>query len=408
MQGRLLYFSRIPPQKSEAPQSNPGPDWKAFWQASGISPESLKEIPAVWAPDVAADRTFAWKGEIRGQSFEVLGASYQGKPVYFQVVGPDATPVRMVDAWTPGGYRFAAILFGILGIAVILFSSYFAYRNFRSGRGDRRGVFRFAVVVYAIELMFFTLTSHHLFDIGYEWSWLTHTIGFAAAIPLAQAVYYLALEPYVRRVWPEVLVSWARLLSGRFTDPLVGRDVFLGTLFGSVHALVWVALTASPYFLAIRGLTPNFAPGTLEATAAFAGDSLQALADGVINGIGALSVMFLLGKVTRRKWIVAVVICLLWAALSISGFNYALEVPAALLSGVLLAYVMLRLGLLATIFMFFVNTAMIFTPFTFDFNRWYAGRGVLVLLVVLGLAFYGIRAALGTQPLVAPSEESAL
>jgi serine/threonine protein kinase len=404
MQGRLFYFSRIPPQKIEPVQVSANPDWKSFWQAAGVSPESLTSITPVWAPDVSSDRIQSWKGEMQGQPFEVHAASFQGKPVFFQVVGPDPTPSRMVEPWTPGGYRFAAALFGVLGITVILFSSYFAYRNFRSGRGDRRGVFRFAASVYGIEFVFFTLTSHHLFDIGYEWNWLTHTVGFAAAIPLAQAVYYLALEPYVRRAWPELLVSWARLLSGRFTDPLVGRDVFLGILLGSVHALLWVALSASPYYFAVRGMTPNFAPGALEAMPAFLGDSLQALADGVINGMGALSVLFLLGRLTRRKWIVAVVVCLLWAALNLSGFNYSLEVPSALLSGALLAYVMLRFGLLATIFLFFSNTAMLFTPFSLDFSRWYAGRGVLVLLVVLALAFYGMRVSLGSRPLVSASE----
>ena len=404
MQGRLFYFSRIPPQKIEPVPVNANPDWKPFWQAAGVSPESLTSITPVWAPDVASDRIQSWKGEMQGQPFEVHAASFQGKPVYFQVVGPDATPSRMVEPWTPGGYRFAAALFGVLGITVILFSSYFAYRNFRSGRGDRRGVFRFAAAVYGIEFIFFALTSHHLFDIGYEWNWLTHTVGFAAAIPLAQAVYYLALEPYVRRAWPELLVSWARLLSGRFTDPLVGRDVFLGILLGSVHALLWVSLSASPYYFAVRGMTPNFVPGALEAMPAFLGDSLQAIADAVINGMGALSVLFLLGRLTRRKWIVAVVVCLLWAALNISGFNYALELPVAFLSGALLAYVLLRLGLLATIFLFFSNAALLFTPFSLDFSRWYAGRGVLVLLVVVGLAFYGMRVSLGSRPLVSTSE----
>jgi len=405
MQGRLLYFSRIPPQKIEPTSTNVNPDWKPFWMAAGISPEVLTSIAPAWAPDVASDRTFSWKGEMQGHLFEVHAASFQGKPVYFQVVGPDPTPSRMVGAWTSGGFRFVAPLFGLLGTTVILFSAYFAYRNFRSGRGDRRGVFRFAAAVYGIEFIFFTLTSHHLFDIAYEWNWLGHTVGFAAAIPLVQSVYYLALEPYVRRTWPEVLVSWARLLSGRFTDPLVGRDVFLGILLGSINALAWVALSASPYYFAVPGMTPNFAPGTLETTPAFLGDSIQALVDGVINGMGALSILFLLGRLTRRKWIVALVVCLLWASLNLSGFNYTLEVPVALLSGVLLACVMLRLGLLATIFLFFSNAAMLFMPFSLDFSRWYAGRGVLILLVVLGLAFYGMRVSLGSRPLVSSAEE---
>ena len=45
-------------------------------------------------------------------------------------------------------------------------------------------------------------------------------------------VLYMAIEPYVRRVWPRMLVSWTRLLSGRLRDPLLGRDVLIGLLVG--------------------------------------------------------------------------------------------------------------------------------------------------------------------------------
>ncbi len=41
---------------------------------------------------------------------------------------------------------------------------------------------------------------------------------------------YIAIEPIVRRSWPELLFSWSRLLSGRFRDPLVGRDLLAGDL----------------------------------------------------------------------------------------------------------------------------------------------------------------------------------
>ena len=60
--------------------------------------------------------------------------------------------------------------------------------------------------------------------------------------------FYLALEPYIRRTWPELLVSWARILSGEFTDPIVGRDLFLGILLGPAQVSLWVSLVASPFF----------------------------------------------------------------------------------------------------------------------------------------------------------------
>ncbi len=404
-QGRLLYFSRIPAEKSDPPSGELSTDWNPFWQAAALSPDRLTPIPALWAPDVASDRSFAWKGEMQGHAFEVHAASRQGKSVFFQVVSPDHASARMAGVWLPGGYRFAIAIFGIVGTAALLFSLYYAYRNLRSGRGDRRGAFRFALVIYVIQFLFRILTSHHLLDVGYEWTWLTVTIGLAAGVPLTTTVYYLALEPYIRRTWPEMLVSSTRLLSGRFTDPLVGRDVFLGILLGALHATLWLGLAASPYFFPVRGLTPNFFPTTLETFPAFLGNALQTFVDGTINSMGALSVMFLLGKLTRRKWIAAVAVGLLWAILNVSGYNYSLEITVALVSGAIVAFTLVRFGLLATIFVFFLNAAVQVMPFSFDFNRWYAARGLFVLLVILGLTVYGMRVSLGSQPLLAPEKD---
>lgn len=395
--GRLVFFSEIPAEKSDPPSGDPAPDWGPFWQAASLSPERLTPISALWTPDVAADHSFAWKGEAQGYSFEIHAASRRGKAVFFQLLRPDQSPARMVEVWTPGGNRFAVIVFGILGVATLLFSLYFAYRNLRSGRGDRRGALRFTLISYAVSFVFLILTSHHLYDVGYEWEWLQASIGRAAAVPLTMAVFYLALEPYIRRTWPELLVSWTRILSGEFTDPLVGRDLFLGILLGAAQVSLWVSLVAAPFFLPIRGETPYFEPATLESTPAFLGDTLQKFNDSLTNSIGALSVMFLMGKLTKRKWIAATTAGLFWTVLNVSGYNYSLEIPVALVSGAIASYTIGRLGLLAAFSMFASIFVLWSTPFSFDFSRWYADRGVFVLLVVVGLAVYGMRVALGSQ-----------
>jgi serine/threonine-protein kinase len=395
--GRLVSFSEIPPEKGDPPSGDPAPNWDPFWQAASLSPERVTPIPALWTPDVAADRSFAWKGEAQGYTFEVHAASRGGKPVFFQLFRPDEPPARMVEIWRPGGNRFAAIVFGILGAATLLFSLYFAYLHLRSGRGDRRGALRFAFTSYAVGFIFLILTSHHLYDVGYEWEWLEAAIGMAAGIPLTMAVFYLALEPYIRRTWPELLVSWTRILSGEFTDPLVGRDVFLGILLGAAQVSLWVSLVAAPYFLPVRGETPYFDPTTLQSAPAFLGDTLQKFNDSLTNSIGALSMMFLMGKLTKRKWIAATTAGLLWAVLNVSGYNYSLEIPVALVSGAIAAYTIARLGLLATFFMFDSIFVLLSTPFSFDFGRWYADRGVVVLLAIVGLAVYGMRVSLGSK-----------
>jgi len=117
----------------------------------------------------------------------------------------------------------------------------------------------------------------------------------------------------------------------------------------------------------------------------------------VSRSIGALSVMFLMGKLTKRKWIAATTAGLFWTVLNVSGYYYALEIPVALVSGAIAAYAIGRLGLLAAFSMFASIFVLWSTPFSFDFSRWYADRGLSVLLVVVGLALYGMRVSPGSQ-----------
>jgi hypothetical protein len=59
-----------------------------------------------------------------------------------------------------------------------------------------------------------------------------------ALLPAAGVfLFYLALEPYVRRRWPQTLVAWNRLWAGKIIDPLVGRDLLVGAVFGAAWLL---------------------------------------------------------------------------------------------------------------------------------------------------------------------------
>ena len=70
-------------------------------------------------------------------------------------------------------------------------------------------------------------------------------------------VFYVAVEPYVRRLWPGTLVAWSRALEGRLRDPMVGRHI----LFGAIGGLgIWLLQAAPTLVSAATGL-PEPAPG---------------------------------------------------------------------------------------------------------------------------------------------------
>src|SRR5437867_11410467 len=65
---------------------------------------------------------------------------------------------------------------------------------------------------------------------------------------------YLALEPWIRGRWPQAIITWSRLISGQLQDPLVGRDILFGVMFGVGWLLIFVLMFA---LLARRGAAPQ-------------------------------------------------------------------------------------------------------------------------------------------------------
>ena len=57
-------------------------------------------------------------------------------------------------------------------------------------------------------------------------------VGIASAVMIGAvtAAAYLALEPWVRRLWPHMMITWARVLRGGWRDTGVGRDLLIAVV----------------------------------------------------------------------------------------------------------------------------------------------------------------------------------
>lgn len=71
-----------------------------------------------------------------------------------------------------------------------------------------------------------------------EGSHLADAIAAGLFTAATAGVLYLALEPFVRRRWPQTLISWTRLLAGDVRDPLAAGHILLGTAFGVALAIL--------------------------------------------------------------------------------------------------------------------------------------------------------------------------
>ncbi len=213
---------------------------------------------------------------------------------------------------------------------------------------------------------------------------------------------YVALEPYARRRWPQALISWSRLLAGHVRDPLVGRDILLGALCGSVIILLWELRVLLPTLIGTGSLEPmvEYLEG-LNGASAVVSRIFESLAATIVICLGIFFFIFLLRVVLRRAWLAAVAFVVVCATNAVLGGDYGVSGGVVtVVYYTLIVVVLLRFGLLALVSGFLVFQLFHSAPITHDLGAWYAGWGLLGVLAIVGLAVYGFHTALAGRPLL--------
>src|SRR5207253_8122847 len=119
-------------------------------------------------------------------------------------------------------------------------------RNLRSGRCDHRGSTRLAAFIFVLNVILWVVRTHHVPTMEGEFNLFMEGLAIAVFLVSLFWVIYIALEPFVRRHWPNRIISWTRLLSGDLRDPLVGRDVLIGALLGICLTLIYNLWNLAP------------------------------------------------------------------------------------------------------------------------------------------------------------------
>jgi hypothetical protein len=140
--GRLQELRSVPPEIEAVGDAAEPPRWAALFEAAGLPMAAFSPVPPQWTPADYADTRMAWEGSLpdaAASRVRVEAATYRGKPVAFSIVGPwtretRADPEQISDVDRVAYGIAIAILLVLLVAAMLL-----ARRNFRNGRGDRRG-----------------------------------------------------------------------------------------------------------------------------------------------------------------------------------------------------------------------------------------------------------------------------
>ena len=387
-QGRLTYFETIPAQKLETPRPIAPVDWTPVFTLAGLDMAQLRSAEPLWTWLAASDTRAAWTGTWpdSGRPLRVEAAALGGRPVAFMATGPWRKPSRMTEA--AGRDTLIITVLFAMTFAILGGAGFLARKNLSSGRGDLQGATRLGVCMAAVLMAVWFCTVHLVGSIGLLAMFL---IAVCTSVFYGMLLWtiYVALEPYVRKHWPQVLVSWTTLLAGRVADPVVGRDLLVGTALGVVWTLLVRGLdgwSGEHELFGYPGAT-DLLMG-LRSTVALV---LQGVPYAVRNAFFYFFLLFLLRVVLRRQWIAALAFVALFALLGALGNDRSPWVNAAVSllyfgSG---AVAVLRWGLLSYAVGIFTSELLLKLPATLDSSAWYFGNMLTIVAVAVALASWG-------------------
>jgi serine/threonine protein kinase len=404
-QGRLTSFQAIPPQKltttgdATKPQTAAAFDWDVLFSAAALDRSKFEPAEPAWNSLAASDARVAWTGVWPGTTrrLRVEAASFQGKPVFFRLVGDWTKPGRMVSAEKKSlGQQAETIIFLLVVVLGLSGGAFLARRNYLRGRGDREGALRLAIVMFLLEMALFACRSHFA-TIGDTIGLTVIAISTALFLSGAMWIFYMAIEPWVRRQWPKSIISWSRLLAGSWRDPVVGRDILLGVALG----VVWILVFEIRYIPMMHmGASP-----ALGATDALMGGRfalgwwLRQWPQSIQSTLVFFLVLVGLKVLLRKEWIAAIVFVAIFALpRGLTDSYMKIELPAEILVYAIALLIVIRFGLVPLVCAIFTIDMTLNLSFSADFSTWYVTTSILALLSVLVLAGWGFYHSLGAQP----------
>src|SRR4051812_38341700 len=412
--GRLIEFQAVPPQISGDDGATSGPPpWRALFEAARLDMSTFAAATPQWSPRDFADTRAAWEGPLTGHPeyrVRVEAAAFRGRPTSMLLLGPWSIPTRMVPLPRSTARTVLSAVVSLLIIALTIAALMLARNNLRAGRADRRAAARLALFVMAGYAMVFAITAHHLADVESEMNLFTRSFGGSLIVPGMLWVIYLALEPYVRRFWPDGILGSTRLLSGYVRDPRVGRDLLAGCVIGTALGLLEKSVDLLPPLIGYPSRQP-----TAQSIAALGGaaPTLDVIFNALINGI-VVSVFLVLGyvllRLTLRRTSLAILAALVLVALVQAPQALSEEtarwiaVSYQAIIVVAATTVVVRYGLLVTAVTLVLVNITANLPFTYSLSHWTATTSNLTLAFVLGLTFFGFYASRAGQPLLGKLE----
>jgi serine/threonine-protein kinase len=397
--GRLLQFAAVPLVGDVEATPPAAPD--AVFRAARLDMAAFQETPPVTVPATPFDRRMVWTGphpHIPRTQLQVEAAWWKGRVVSARVlypfdqkaaVAPKAKPIQQRDVWIK-----------LLEAIAAFFVIQRARHNWMRGRADRVGAFHVALASFLLGAVAWFGSFHPAADMGEldlfgnavaDWLFGAAMLWFA----------YLALEPEVRARWPHSIVTWNRVLAGRWLDAQVGSHILIGAAVGSG---LWIFFRLVTIYI-----FKNREPGNWDVSlhsllgarhwiggqAGFANEALSI-------GLFIFLAIFGMRQLLRNEWLAALAAAALFTAVQpeVSGPDWWFVGLLYLVATAALIFVLLRFGLVATIAGVFFIDGLNAMALGTDWSAWYMPASIATFLLLVGIALFAFWRSLGGRALI--------
>jgi len=370
---------------------------KVITEAAGLDPLQIERIEWSGLSPMPGESTVAWRagGDRPEVGFrEIVTTLAGGRPTW---VRTDAGSVTRDDERSSRGTDRVGLVFFVFFVGGALVAGL----NVRTGRWDRRGAARLAVVAFILCFASDIIGSHHTLSASEEVRSFFASVAYAATRALMTWLLYIAIEPFIRRLHPNSLVSWSRLLAGRVSDPAVGRDVLFGLALFALQGFAFV-VAARALDLSRLGV-PAFAFASGEnpmAAASYIAGVIRLPIVTLGSALGFLLVYvvarWMFGRFNRAAPLLlwAAVFLFVFGAYSSPGLKPLAVATFAVISATASTYLAVRHGLLAFVTLQFIQQVSLQTVVTLDPTAWYFPPTAIFLLLVAALTVFGIKTSI--------------
>ena len=197
----------------------------------GSMPAKFQTAEPTWTPLANWDTRAAWTGTdpATGAKLRIEAAAWRGRPVFYRIIGPWTSAGRMTPPSSSSSLPFIVIIY-----IALLAASVLVLDNVRRGRADLRGATRLSLIYFLCLASVKLLQMHHTATLGEIDNFWT---GIGGA--LVNGWSHLGLLCGAGTLGAAQVAAHYDLLDAlhherRFPDPLVGRDLLYGTVFGIV------------------------------------------------------------------------------------------------------------------------------------------------------------------------------